>query len=529
MINGNFHPIIYVRGYAMTQNEVADAVDMPHMGFNLGSTRVRQSWDGKVKKQIFESPMVRLIKDYGYTDAFSNGSELDRPLKKKSVIIFRYYDVVDKDFGYGKALSIVAAAEQLGLLIENVRKDLLDQNLVHEKSFRVHLVAHSMGGLICRCLLQNESVASSISRKSVSKVFTYATPHNGIEMAGLNVPSFLGLWDINNFNRKIMAEYLGIAGRPERVDSLDGKFDVKNFFCLVGTNHRDYEVAGGLSRKLAGEMSDGLVAIQNAAIQGAPRAYVYRSHSGSYGIVNSEAGYQNLVRFLFGDVRVDGVLEVINLPLPKKVAAAKNDGKQIRASYYFEATVAPRGGGNYRLTERRMETFSAVFRKFDEMMGSKRHGGNKNERHPVLFSTFLDSSRITIERGRTLVMAVEMAVVPTDYLVDEMLWFEERIPGEYLFRDTVVLKMTPTSNGEWSVRYVWADETWSDRRGRAAEKDGEDFSIPVSSNKGFSGKLKLRLFKRGDNQELKGRKWPNLSPQIGGSGDQIQVNKGLLS
>jgi hypothetical protein len=33
-------------------------------------------------------------------------------------------------------------------------------------------------------------------------------------------------------------------------------------------------------------------------------AYVYRSHSGYYGIVNSEEGYQNLTRFLFGDVRI---------------------------------------------------------------------------------------------------------------------------------------------------------------------------------------------------------------------------------
>jgi hypothetical protein len=32
---------------------------------------------------------------------------------------------------------------------------------------------------------------------------------------------------------------------------------------------------------------------------------VHRSHSGRYGIVNSEEGYQNLQRFLFGDLKVE--------------------------------------------------------------------------------------------------------------------------------------------------------------------------------------------------------------------------------
>ena len=53
------------------------------------------------------------------------------------------------------------------------------------------------------------------------------------------------------------------------------------------------------------------------AARNPPRgAYVYRSHSGYYGIVNSEEGYQNLTRFLFGDVRIDGSLEVRDITLP---------------------------------------------------------------------------------------------------------------------------------------------------------------------------------------------------------------------
>ena len=47
-----------------------------------------------------------------------------------------------------------------------------------------------------------------------------------------------------------------------------------------------------------------------------PHAFVHRSHSGYFGIVNSEEGYQNLIRFLFGDVRVDGTLEIDQVTLP---------------------------------------------------------------------------------------------------------------------------------------------------------------------------------------------------------------------
>ena len=36
------HPIIYVRGYAMTQSEIEDTVADPYMGFNLGSSKTRQ-------------------------------------------------------------------------------------------------------------------------------------------------------------------------------------------------------------------------------------------------------------------------------------------------------------------------------------------------------------------------------------------------------------------------------------------------------------------------------------------------------
>src|SRR5262249_52471738 len=92
-----FYPIIYVRGYAGTDDAVEDTVSDPYMGFNLGSTRIRTVWDGKADRLYFESPLVRLMKDHKYTDVYSAGlnqtdiEELPAgELAVRSIIIYRY-------------------------------------------------------------------------------------------------------------------------------------------------------------------------------------------------------------------------------------------------------------------------------------------------------------------------------------------------------------------------------------------------------------------------------------------------------
>ena len=97
-------------------------------------------------------------------------------------------------------------------------------------------------------------------------------------------------------------------------------FDSGRVFNLVGTNPGDYKAAAGLSSIAVGDASDGLVRIKNATTRGrhakgfthSPQAFVHRSHSGFFGIVNSEEGYQNLFDFSFGDVRADGRLRSMN-------------------------------------------------------------------------------------------------------------------------------------------------------------------------------------------------------------------------
>ena len=497
-----FYPIIYVRGYAMTKDEIVQTTSTPYMGFEAGSTKIRQAQDGRVVKFVFESPLVRLMKDYDYRDTYASGAESAGKLPARSIVIHRYYDQADPAFGGGKAPSITEAAATLGQRILELRDRVCGDNQAERKAFRVYLVAHSMGGLICRCLLQNPEVASAEARALVDKLFTYATPHNGIEVGGINVPSILSVNDMNNFSRPVMAKYLKVP--KDKVNTLgDSGFPPERLFCLVGTNSRDYAVAHGLSSLAVGQMSDGLVRIENAYVANSPRAFVNRSHSGFFGIVNSEEGYQNLVRFLFGDMCATGRLDIAAIPFPPEIERARRQGKKIESSYYVETTVAPRGAYTYELTSRTKAQESAVRREYSELFDKD---GNllRNARSPTLFSVFLDTAKIMA--GSEVAFSIEVAVSTAGYEIDGALFLKQHIPGEYLFRDTLVLFAKRGDDGEWKLRYVWADEHWATGPKNGAElariggkaigiaqREPSVFAVPLESAKGFRAELKISL------------------------------------
>jgi hypothetical protein len=487
------YPIIYVRGYAMTQSEIMETTSTPYMGFELGSTKIRQQWDRTVKRLFFESPIVRLRKDYDYEDIYREGVQVeDGTISPQTVVIHRYYDQADPDFGDGKVPSIQEAATQLGELILKVRDLVCTGGQMDKKAFKVYLVAHSMGGLVVRCFLQNAQIAAKEARDCVDKVFTFATPHNGIEMGGINVPGFFALWDMDNFNRDHMRKYLDISKPEVPVHSLDGKFPPERFFCLVGTNSKDYGSAGGASRLLAGELSDGLVRIQNAYVDDAPRAHVYRSHSGAFGIVNSEEGYQNLTRFLFGDIEVEGLLELESLPLPPAVQKEADKGKTVNVGYYFEVAVSVRGAVDYDLTRRSVSDQSAIQRTRQELVDPKTGKILADARQPQLFSVFLDSTRRPPVK-RDLVFTVQLAVSTSSYEVGDTLLTKSHIPGEYLFRNTIQLSAMPPDDpkAQWKVRFVLTDTQWSGTSMQDADfKDG-CYDIPLENDKGFKARLRL--------------------------------------
>jgi len=90
------------------------------------------------------------------------------------------------------------------------------------------------------------------------------------------------------------------------------------------------------------------------------------------------------------------------------------------------------------------------------------------------------------------VFSLELAVSTTGYTIDRKLWLDQHVEGEYLFRDTLTLRATPTQDG-WNVRYLRTDERWSEGVGTLAEWDGAYYWIALSSQKGFKARLRLEL------------------------------------
>jgi hypothetical protein len=478
------HPIIYVRGYAGSAAEIDDTTADPFCGFNVGSTVYRATPDRArgPRKFIFESPVVRLAKDYGYRDVYVDGEDIleheswDRGLPRRSIIVYRYYDSASRLLGSGQVPKIEEFASGLSRFVAKVR----DLVLAHEtfdlapEQFRCYLVAHSMGGLVCRAFLQNPGCDPSNSRVLVDKLFTYATPHNGIDLIGTNVPAWLGLNDLTNFNRERMAKYLAVEElyrKTERVDWVpEDRFPSEKIFCLVGTNRADYEAAQGLSRTFAGNGSDGLVRIENAVVCGTregaksvptAKAFVFRSHSGYFGIVNSEEAYQNLTRFLFGDVRVDIWVDIDDITLPEPVQRKADEGAAVDALYQVEVLASPRGK-LWFLTRRVAEEDSVACVRHAEFLESKEKG-NPVQLH--LSTVFLANRARVVPTRRSLAYSMVLGVRVPDYEIDRRLWINEHYEGGYLFRDAVVVELVPPEqDGQpWHIEYDWQ----SDNLGKA--------------------------------------------------------------
>jgi pimeloyl-ACP methyl ester carboxylesterase len=495
MQDAPFYPVVYIRGYAGSRGAVEETVADPYMGFNLGSTKLRQAWTGDVERHIFESPLIRLMKDHGYTDVFRDGDEIppEQPVARRSLWIYRYYEPVSTELGSGERPEMEDYARGLERFIEHIRDRLCgpasDPSPAVQfarAGFRIYLVAHSMGGLIARCYLQNLHRGKS---HPVARLVTYGTPHGGIDFRLVgNIPDFLRLNNTENFNENRIREYLKLSTPAVAVNDLDGQFPPDRVFCLVGTNRRDYEVAYGLSSAAVGPMSDGLVQIANASTRGSPRAFLHRAHSGHYGLVNSEEGYQNLTRFLFGDLRVDGLLEVDELTLPPAVQRRKDQGRAVRASYHIEVIARVRGA-RWDLHRRLTEEESAIFRSYDSLIVQKR---------PVhLFSTFLAGWGRVRTRRHSLGFSLDLGILVPEYTVDGALFLDDHYAGGHLFRDKLNLELTPGEK-ETALRYGWDSDTPNRATRRATlEADpagGHRAVIPVHQPRapGIRARLVLR-------------------------------------
>lgn len=339
-------PIVYVRGYAGSAAGIDKAADDAFYGLNAGSTHVRIGGDGEPMFYQFESPLLRLMIDEEYELLVRGNQQLyleqasDGSVPSDAIWIYRFYDQAAGTFGRERgSFDIVEAAEGLYDFVALVRRKTTG-------SPRVHLVAHSMGGLICRTLLQRicrqpgpDGQPRTPGRELVDRVVTMGTPHGGIEtrfaLANL-LNEVVGVFGSEIFAADNMHRYLTAdtdrqprtdRWRPNEVPA--DAFPTERIFCVIGTNATDYSA----TRHAIGAKSDGLVRVENAYVAGAPRAFVHRSHSGRYGLVNSEESYQNLRRFLFGDLRVEVHLAGIDLAGEQQVAVEDLTDDELQQAY----------------------------------------------------------------------------------------------------------------------------------------------------------------------------------------------------
>lgn len=352
------YPIVYVRGFTPTAGSREDTFHDTYYGYAETAVERRDAPPPQFLEPIvFEGQLIRLLKEYGYVDAANGGLALalsnaagTTQNPAQSLWISRFYD---RDVILGEVRPIEKHAEDLRLLIcetipaqlkllDNVNVDLGN----NDEDYKVILIAHSMGGLICRCLIQNLLPSRNEDPKRwIHRLVTIGTPHGGIELSA--VPDFLedliaGEGNALNtaiFKAKRMRGYLNLPekdadGADFDVRKLNGTFPEGRCLCIIGSDHDSYNVV----KNLTGSHSDGLVKQDRAYIKGAYWANVHRAHSGRRGIVNSFETYENVRRFLFGDTRVKLWLENVDL----EIAFPPGNIKEF---YDIEFSLSVRGTG----------------------------------------------------------------------------------------------------------------------------------------------------------------------------------------
>ena len=73
-----------------------------------------------------------------------------------------------------------------------------------------------------------------------------------------------------------------------------------------------------------------------------------------------------------------------------------------------------------------------------------------------------------------------------------MLFLDKRIPEENLYREKLTVRATINDDG-WNIRWIPTDEEWGEKLGKEIQSDSKGPFIPLSSKKGFEGKLYLDI------------------------------------
>lgn len=417
-----YYPIVYVRGYAMTHGEREDTFHDTYYGFAATSVERRDAPPPRYfEVDMFEGQFIRFMKlDHHYADATNQGLGARHNHPARSTWICRFYD---EDYVREEVRDIVDHARDLRKLIcEVIPAELKAGNVdlgENDEDYKVILIAHSMGGLVCRTLIQNLLPEDGEDpRDWIHRFVTIGTPHRGIDMGRL--PDFVenpivhltNLFNSGIFKHDRMRDYLKLS-KDHDVHSLGGAvtptgqptgcFPPKRCLNLIGSDYSSYSAV----RHATGGFSDGLVKQSHAYVVAGPRpgndepypdacrafwANVHRAHSGRRGIVNSYESFENIHRFLFGNIIAQLALEDIQVRTPQQAG--------ISTFYDIEFALTIRGTSTYLHRRQQDPCENAMRFRADEL----------DNRSILLHTTFMNSD-LKIEPGAFSHFAIALKVI----------------------------------------------------------------------------------------------------------------------
>lgn len=506
-----YYPIVYVRGYAMTSDEREEVFYDGYYGFAATSVEKRQApgeLDAAHRAQprqvadVFEGQLIRFMKmgDYGYADSINQGLQYaDDP--SRSIWISRFYD---EDFINGSLRSIEDHAEELRKLVQDEIPAKLKQAGVDlgedDEDYKVILIAHSMGGLVSRCLIQK---LLPNPKKLVHRLVTMGTPHRGIELGSIPdalekfLVQRLNPFDSAIFQEPRMRQYLNLERKDPNDDYVhdvhslgDSGFPIEHCLCVIGSDYHSYSGV----RHVTGAYSDGLVRQDRAYIVTGPKpaqqgadypdaqkaftANVHRAHSGRRGIVNSYESFENIQRFLFGDVKVEIYLDNLQLNVP-----APRDNEQ--KFYDVEFKLSVRGSNTY-LHQRNQEPCENAMR-FE-------HAQLSGAQMMRLHAGFLNS-RLARPDDPSLHFLLALRVV--EYRVVDRWLFDKNYPGRTIYSESVEVRVTDANDPVRPsvVEYRWLSDLhgWTQVAGDGIVGDNqESYHFPLREAGTLQGDMVLK-------------------------------------
>ncbi|HEX8429072.1 esterase/lipase family protein [Hymenobacter sp.] len=512
-----YYPIVYVRGYAMTPGEREEVFNDGYYGFSATSVEKRpapavpgnplQAVGGNRQvADIFEGQLIRFMKlgNYRYFDSVNEGlREADHP--ERSIWVSRFYD---EDYISGQVRSIEDHARELADLVLNVIPARLRAATGNPHDpltgYKVILLAHSMGGLVSRCMMQNIMPLEhqKAAQDVVHRFVTMGTPHRGIDLGRL--PDFLeqavvqalNPYDSNIFQEKRMREYLNLKQKNQDKDYLydvhslgASDFPVERCLNLIGSDYNSY----GAVRNVTGAYSDGLVRQDRAYLVAGPRpaygdyphaqrafvANVHRAHSGPRGIVNSYESFENIQRFLFGDVKVDIALTGLDIGTPAPAA-------NMKVFYHFEFKLSVRGSNAFLHQRSQIPCENAI--RLDR---TALNPGTELKLH----TAFLNSA---LARPNDKALHFLLAFRVVEFRVKDGFLFDTSYPERTIYSESLEMRVTGANQPSVPtlVAYHWlsdADDEWVNVANSGSGNDtGAIYEFGLRASGSLAGNVQLR-------------------------------------